>query len=442
MQKFSETLNLIEDKKLHHILLAISGGMDSVVLFDLLLKWGVQFSAAHANFHLRGKESDEDEAFVRKLAERKGIKLYVKNFDTRKFASEKNISLEMAARELRYTWFDELIKNKGFSCVMTAHHQDDQVETIIYNLVKGSSIRGLRGMKLVNDDIVRPLINISKDEIIGYAKENELEFVTDKTNADTTFQRNFIRHKIIPLLKQINPSLGSTLGKNALLFSHIEEIVKGQLEVFKEDVVFEKKNTIEVDLNRLKSFTGGNYLLYEYLKVKKLSLQNFDNILEIIDAQTGAKLETSDALYLKNRNLLVINSLKRVEMEPVYIHKGQREVTYGDYYFTFEFISGNEIQISKKPNEAYLNASKISYPIMIRPWNSGDSFTPFGMTGRKKLSDYFIDKKISVSKKMSIPVIEMGGEIVWITGFTIDDRFKIDDNCKEIFKIVVSITQH
>lgn len=426
------------------IVLALSGGIDSMVLADMLLQAKADFVLAHCNFHLRGEESDGDEQFVRDYAERKGLSLYVKQFDTLNYAEEHKLSIEMAARELRYAWFEELRQQLNYDYIAVAHHADDQLETFFINLLRGAGIRGLKGMKPVNGHIIRPLLDVSRAEIQQYAEEYHLQWREDHTNAETQFLRNKIRHELLPVIDGISKE-----GRSAILKS-INHLAS-ENELYRE-LVMEKLSQMVAPLRGANSCVGSDatdlaslrdaeglrfsltsrllpltsHLLFEWLRDYGFNEDQVHFIHEAMNGQPGTTFFSPTHRVTVERDgleLLPICQQNETQTELVYEQQPNNECFVMDH----------------SPEVAQLDYDKLTFPLQLRKWQAGDRFHPLGMTGSKLLSDFFVDQKMTTRQKEACRVLTTAnGEIVWVVGRRIDDRFKVTDKTKTILKVRVS----
>ena len=416
------------------MILALSGGIDSMVLADMLLQTKADFVLAHCNFHLRGEESDGDEQFVRDYAERKGLTLYVKQFDTLKYAEEHKLSIEMAARDLRYAWFEELRQQLNYDYIAVAHHADDQLETFFINLLRGAGIRGLKGMQPVNGHIIRPLLDVSRAEIQQYATGHHLQWREDHTNAETLFLRNKIRHELLPMIDSISKegrasilkSIGHLASENELY----RAMVKEKLESL--GVV---TNGARQSLRHLAVTPEGSYavpqrllrsLLFEWLRDYGFNTDQVNFIHEALGGQSGKTFFSPTHRVTIERDGLELMPICQQNDTPL-------EVSY-------EQIEKNaDFQIDKSQNIAQLDYDKLTFPLQLRKWQAGDRFHPLGMKGSKLLSDFFVDQKMTTRQKEGCYVLTTADkEIVWVVGRRIDDRFKVTDQTKTILKVQVS----
>lgn len=393
----------IKDK----VLVALSGGADSVALLYLLMQNGYTCEAAHCNFHLRGSESDRDEAFVKDLCSHLNVKLHIRHFDTRQIAIERHISIEMAARELRYQWFEEVRKESQSDVIAVAHHQDDSVETLLLNLLRGSGIHGLRGIRPQNGYVVRPLLNLSRKEIIDYLKSIGQTFVTDSTNLQDEYTRNKIRLQLLPLMQEINPSIKETLAKTALHLNDAATIYNIGIEEGKKRVLTPEGLSID---NLLKE-PAPQALLFEILYPMGFNATQIDDIFKSLQKTSGKRFYSDKWLVVKDRKQLIFSLLGKNNFPTLDI----KEVTIDESFV-----------IPREKTIACIDVDKLKAPLSMRRWQQGDWFIPFGMKGRKKVSDYLTNQKYSLPQKEQLWVLCCGNDIVWLIGERTDNRFRID----------------
>lgn len=423
--------------KSDRILLAVSGGIDSMVMADLFIRTGTRIGIAHCNFSLRGHESDKDEELVRSYAANHKVPFYSIRFGTEEYAKRKGISIEMAARELRYEWFEKTRKKFRFESVAVAHNLNDNIETLLINLIRGTGIAGLTGMKPSANRIIRPLLFASRQVIVDYCRKHKIRYREDKSNAETKYIRNKIRHQIIPVLKEINPSIEATLIETAGRFGNMNEILSDFTDNLKKSIFTERDDLIVFNFNQLQSKIKNKTILYELLKPYGITNGNLNDLKNIIEGKTGGQLFTGTYRFIKNRNEIIISPEDQQEATILKVNSVTelRKVT--------GIVSAQSIKITDKfsipadPCIACIDAHKVSFPIIIRKWQPGDFFYPFGMKQKKKLSNYFVDRKFSRLDKEKTLIIESEGKIVWIVGERIDNRFRISETTKKALIITV-----
>lgn len=405
------------------ILVALSGGADSVALLCVLHTAGYPCEAAHCNFHLRGKESNRDELFVRQLCRKYGIHLHTIDFNTTQYATEKRISIEMAARELRYNWFEKIKKECKANVIAVAHHQDDSVETMLLNLIRGTGITGLLGIRPRNGAIVRPLLCINREEIIRYLQQIGQDFVTDSTNLEDEYTRNKIRLHLLPLMQEINPSVKNSLIETSNYLNDVATIYNKVIDETKKKIITPEGIRIDALLDAPTPET----LLFETLHPLGFNSAQIKDIASSLHGQPGKQFISKEWRVIKDRNLLLLESIRPEDGTtlPYQLIKEEREYS-------------PDFQIPRDKKTACFDADKLTEEIHCRKWRTGDTFIPFGMKGRKKVSDYLTDRKFSISQKERQWVLCCGERIAWLIGERTDNRFRIDETTKRviIYKIV------
>jgi len=407
------------------VLLAVSGGVDSMVMSHLFFQMNINLGIIHCNFSLRANESDKDEKMVRDYADKHNIPFYSKQFNTKSYAKENGLSVQMAARELRYSWFEEIRVKKGYDTIAVAHNLNDNVETLLINLIRGTGISGLTGMKPAINRIIRPLLFASREDIIVYCKQNYIAYREDMSNAETKYTRNKIRHLIIPLLKEINPSVEYTLNDTAERFIGITEIVSGYIAGLKERISKQEGELNIFNFSLLKEHLHNSTILYELFKPYGITNARLNDLIKVIDGKTGGQIFTDTHRIIKNRKEVIVSandkvkdtSYKIADINDLRNVPGIVSAEYSDVASNFEIPSDHLI--------ACIDSEKISFPLTIRKWKAGDQFCPLGMKQKKKLSDYFIDNRYSKITKENKYILESDGKIVWIVGDRIDNRFRI-----------------
>ncbi|MDR1372045.1 MAG: tRNA lysidine(34) synthetase TilS [Dysgonamonadaceae bacterium] len=406
------------------VVVGFSGGADSAVLLYILNKLGYHCIAAHCNFHLRGDESNRDAKFSETFAKNLNIKFLQKEFDTLAFAKEQKISLEMAARDLRYRWFEEIRLSENAVAIAVAHHSDDSIETMLLNLIRGTGIRGLTGIHSHNGLIIRPLLCVSKAEILRYAQTEKIAYITDSTNFQDEFTRNKIRRQLLPLLETLNPSVKASLQATMNNLSETAKIYEAHIETARKIVFDEKKGKINIPL--LKTFPSPKTVLFEILNGFGFSRDIVAAIYDSIDSQSGKTFYAPAMRLVKNRNAFLLSPLKTENNNEYLIEENCNNIDT-PLKMTVSCVDyDNSLIISKENNVATLDRNKLQFPLVLRRWRAGDKFIPFGMNGFQKLSDFFNNNKISLPEKEEIWVLQSAEDIVWIVNHRIDNRFKIE----------------
>jgi tRNA(Ile)-lysidine synthase len=419
-----------------YYLLAISGGIDSMVMLDLYRQHGLKAAIAHCNFQLRGPESDEDENFVRQTALKYKVPFYSERFNTLQYSTDKGISIQMAARELRYEWFNELARDKKIGVIATAHHKDDSVETFLINLSRGTGISGLTGIKPRFGNLVRPLLFASREEIRNFAISRNIVWREDSSNSSVRYIRNKIRHQLLPKWTSILPGLPDAILKTA---SHIQEtkiIIDRIVSQFITEATRTQGVRMEIEIAKIKLLPSSGIILYEVLQPFGYNYSTVERLLETLDGQPGKRFLSRSHEMIVDRSHIIIQPLfARVEPE-IEIPANTLAIQY-PLNLSFQVIAQDGLFAIPPDNTiANFDLDSIHFPLLIRKWKKGDYFYPLGMKGRKKLSDFFIDSKIPIPDKKRFWVMESGGNIAWIIGLRIDDRFKIVASTGNILQIV------
>ncbi len=408
------------------LLLAVSGGLDSMVMLDLFHRAGFEVGVAHCNFQLRSEESDADEAFVLERCKAIGVECYTSRFDTKNYAAKNGTSTQMAARQLRYEWFGELLNN-NWDLLATAHHADDNLETTLLHLVRGTGLSGVMGIPAKVDKVIRPLLAFTKEELEGYAQVHGIEWREDRSNATTDYNRNYIRHELIPKLKILNPALEHTFIKTSERLSAGGELFQMGLHGVKEKFLKEKSDQVLIDKEFAKLFHKPVGVLWELIKQYGFNYEQCDSIIESIDKSSGSKFLTHSHQLFVDRTYLIIDAFREAQTETL-IQLGDRRASLGTAILELEEVEAQSI--SRIRHLASLDAEKLKFPLVWRAWQEGDFFYPLGMSGKKKLSDFFIDNKMSRADKGRTTVLVSGEDIVWVVGHRVDNRYKVDDHTK------------
>ena len=437
-------------------LLAVSGGIDSTVMFYLFKEAGFKVGVAHANFQLRGAESEGDQAFVTQLCATFEVPLFVRRFDTEKYAWEKSLSIQLAARELRYVWFRELINQQGYTHIATAHHFDDSMETVLLNLARGSGIDGLAGIPVKNGLIIRPMMFASRKQVEHYADLHGIVWREDASNQTDNYQRNYIRHHVMPHLRALNPSLDVTWRKGSQKVKLESMIIQDAVDVWKGKFVREENGRLRVSKDAFAAASGNPVMLWRYIRDFGFNFEQATDILQSIPGQSGKRFYSISHLLVIDRAELII-VLRGDEWSEVLVEVLNQTYHMGHWTLSLHAGSADDLDAFRRAiaaetvaenngfstsngseswktreRQVLLDAAKVSFPLTWRKWKNGDHFYPLGLGHRKKLSDLFVDMKLPVADKDVATVVESGGEIIWIAGLRIDDRFKITDattNC-------------
>ena len=411
-----------------------------MVMLDLFRQSGFQIQVAHCNFQLRGAESDQDENFLKAKCEKSNIPFHYIHFDTNNYATEHGLSIQMAARELRYHWFKQLKESEELNWIATAHHLNDSVETLLLNLTKGTSLDGLLGIPERNNDVIRPLLFATRQDIENYAAENSIAWREDESNQTDDYQRNFIRHQVIPKLKELNPRFENSIDRTIQKLKGSAGIVSLALENWKKLFLKTENGKLLLAKAGFQNSFGEGYttsLLWELLKDYGFHFDQCQNIFHALDGQPGKRfLSSTHELIIDRENLILF--LLPVHLMEVSIESDQTKVSLGNQKLKFESTI-NSGTIKSDKSEAILDESLVHFPITWRKWKVGDYFFPLGMKNRKKISDFLIDEKVSVADKDLLTVLEANGEVIWVVGHRIDDRFKVTERTIQILRMQLTV---
>ncbi len=447
-----------------HLLLAVSGGVDSIVLTDLCYKAGYNFSIAHCNFQLRGEDSDQDEAFVKTIGENYKVEVKVQRFDTEHYAAANKLSIQEAARVLRYDWFEELINRQTPSSdelvegksssrptrasdgvthhspftihLLTAHHADDNNETLLMNFFRGTGLHGLTGIPVMYGHVKRPLLQFTKEELLAYAKENQLKYREDSSNSSSKYTRNFFRNEIIPSISKVYPQVNENLQDNINRFKEIEELYKLSTQAIIQKLCKQKGAEVHIPVKQLMQYNN-RALIYEIIHPYGFSEKQIDEVQKLAESSSGKFIDSPILNFriIKHRHWYIIAPVLSTEAQNIVIEENDQLVTYEAGHLTIEKLSAINESLSTSQSIATLDASKIQFPLLLRKCKQGDYFYPLGMKKKKKVARFLIDQKLSKTDKEKVWVIENNQRIVWIVGQRIDDRFKVTPSTKQILKI-------
>ncbi len=434
-----QLLSYLEEKMLcrvtDRLILAVSGGIDSVVMAHIFSRTSFTCAIAHCNFQLRGEDSESDEIFVRSLGESLQMPVYVKRFNVEEITRERGISVQMAAREVRYTWFDELLAGQSHDLVATAHHKNDSVESFFLNLSRGTGIRGLVGIPASNRKVIRPLLFSTKEEIHEYCNQNKLEYRVDASNLEIKYRRNKIRHDVIPAMEQINQGFIETMSMNMNRLSEVEGIYKQAIEETRKSLFKEVSGRITIEIEKLSSLTPRRTWFYELFSTYGFTRAQCEGIESIIRAKPGKQSISTTHTLFKDRELLILSELTVKSFDRYYLDSPEN-LSSIPFPMDMEIIDRSDLtQIPDDQTMACIDFDEIQFPLTIRHWTRGDYFYPLGMNKIKKLSDFFVDSKISVPEKESTWILASGKMIVWIMGHRIDHRFRIKENTTKVLRL-------
>jgi tRNA(Ile)-lysidine synthase len=420
------------------VLLAVSGGIDSMVMANLFLQAGYKFALAHCNFQLRGDDSDLDEILVEKLAKVAAVDCFVKRFDTIQFSRSNRLSIQMAARQLRYDWFEEIRLQSSCSHIATAHHMDDHTETVLANIIRGTGMVGLRGIWPKRNKIIRPLWPFTRKEILQFAEENNITFREDSSNKETKYTRNKIRHKILPLINEINPSFNESIGRLSKIAEDSDELLRFLIR--KEIQPKKVGHNHFINIPTLLSLPSKEIVLFELLKEYDFKPEVVTEISLSLNGQAGKVFYSATHVCLKDRHDLVVSPINRMDRDDViWIEKDVKEVqtSAGSLHFS-SYNKSELIDFKTLKHEVLVDADKLNFPLSLRHPVEGDFFFPFGMSGKKKVSDYLTDMKIALTDKSNVWLLCCGKMIVWIVGMRSDERFRVNDATQIVLKISIT----
>lgn len=419
------------------LLVAVSGGLDSVVLAHVLHKLKVEFAVAHCHFGLRAEEADADEQFVRKLAGQYEVPYFVEFFQTKKFAEQEGVSTQMAARALRYEWFERIRQSQGFDYIATAHHQRDTAETMLLNLTHGTGLAGLHGIRPKSGHVVRPLLAVSKPDLYDYVVENRLIWREDASNDSPVYQRNRLRLEVLPVLRDINPNLDQTLSITAERVGGAEEIVRRYVEETAAQAQRQEPEATYLDIRMLQKTAATAVVLHELLRPFGFSYLVVKDIVQSFGAESGRRFESPTHLLVKDREQLVITPRNLTKFGTHQLQAGQEALKIDGLHLRTELLEVTEgFEVPRGKAVAALDADVLKFPLTVRAWQEGDWFMPIGMKGKKKLSDFLIDQKVPLNLKDNVQVlVSADGKIAWVIGFRPDDRFKVTEETERVLVV-------
>lgn len=441
LQRFKESASQLDLSAKDKLLLAVSGGVDSVVLCELCHQAGFNFTIVHCNFQLRGGESERDEQFVKDLGKKYGAVVLVKKFDTSPYAAEKKLSIQVAARELRYEWFNALIEvEQVASYVLTAHHAGDNIETISMNFFRGTGLHGLTGMPARAGKLRRPLLAFSREELLGFSAENQLLFVEDSSNQSSKYTRNLFRNEIIPLVEKVYPQVKENLQNNIRRFLEIEKLYALLTHDLKKKLCRVKGSEIHIPVKQLLSYQN-RALIFAIIAEYGFLEKQVDEVLKLAESDSGKFISSpgGDFRIIKHRHWFIISQQHDPAGTTVVWEEGQNPLVFPGGQLGYKLMSGTSLTPATDPHVALLDTSDLGFPLILRRWKDGDYFYPLGMKKKKKLARFFIDQKLSKTDKEKIWVLETNKKIAWVVGLRIDDRFKITPTTKKA--IVLSLTK-
>jgi tRNA(Ile)-lysidine synthase len=427
----------------NRILVAVSGGIDSVVMCELMRQAHYNFSIAHCNFGLRGDESDADEAFVRHLAQAMDVPLHVKHFETLDFAHSHGISIQMAARELRYAWFEELMDEFDYKYVANAHHLDDQAETFFINLLRSTGLSGLHGILPKQGRVIRPLLFTTREEILEFANVEGLQWREDSSNSSKKYLRNRLRHELMPVLKNLDPSFSRCLNNTIRILRETETIYRQKIDEGKADLIETNSNDVRILISWLEEFSPMETWLFELLRPYDFSYSVVEEIVNSLSSISGKIFFSPTHRLIRDRDYLIIESFIQIDQksnDPIIAYDPLLETQPQlPVPVTFKVERYKNFVIPEGPAVACFDYDKLGYPLHMRHWMKGDYFFPFGSKGKKKLSDYFVDNKLSIDEKERFYLLTSGEDIIWVTGMRSDHRYRLTDLTKKVLVVELEL---
>lgn len=424
------------------ILLTVSGGVDSMVMLALFVQSGYQVGVAHCNFQLRGAESDEDEELVQQAAQAYGIPHYNVRFDTQAELERTGESVQMAARRLRYAWFNQLCRDQNYNHIAIAHHADDSVETFLINLLRGTGLRGLTGISVINGRLIRPLLFCTRKDIIDYAIANKIAYREDSSNASTKYLRNKIRLGVIPRIREISPHFSETMTSNVERLTAAQSFIDRSMELIRGRVMTTEGDTHTIDPEKIDKLLPEQFVVYELLRAFRFNPEVIGRLYHALKEQvSGKRFYSRDYVAYLDRGRVIVMPIPVEDICELEADVETRRLYCGGNQLLLEHLEVDDIETLNQPDSvALIDESKVQYPLTVRRWQEGDSFVPFGMEGhRKKVSDFLIDNKVALPDKMRQFVVLSGGEIVWIVGRRLDERFRVGSSTENVLRMSVEI---
>jgi tRNA(Ile)-lysidine synthase len=422
------------------LLIAVSGGVDSVVLCELCKQSGFSFTIAHCNFKLRGEESERDEQFVKELGKKYQVKVFVKQFDTSSYAANKKLSIQVAARDLRYAWFEELItKEKVADYLLTAHHADDNAETVLMNFTRGTGLNGLTGIPEKSSYIRRPLLSFTRHAIEEFAGHNKLSFVEDSSNQSVKYTRNLFRREIIPLIEKVYPQVKENLNSTIQRFGEIEKLYRFATGELIKKLCKTKGNEAHIPVRQLLSYQN-RALIFEIISPYEFNEKQVDEVLKLAESESGRFIESPNNTFriIKHRHWFIISPVHSEESTTIVIEEKDKAVLFslGNLELSTQRMQ-SPVGLASSSKVASLDAKGLQFPLLLRKWKQGDYFYPLGMKKKKKLSRFFIDQKLSKPEKEKAWVLEMDKKIIWVVGMRIDERYKVTEKTEKVLKVIL-----
>ncbi len=419
-------------------LLAVSGGIDSMVMADLFVKNSINFQLVHCNFSLRAEESDLDEQLVIDWCASNNVTCHSKRFDTLGYAEEQSLSIQESARSLRYAYFSELLALHHLDYVATAHHQDDTIETVFFHFLRGTGIRGLTGIPATNQQIVRPMLHITRKDIEAYAAANGILYRNDSSNLKETYTRNRIRNTILPLIEETFPQLKPTMAKNIARFQEVHEIYQRSVETLRKKLIEQRGKDFYIPIRKLKHVSPIQTITYELIRPFHFSYDQALELVRMTDSPTGALLQSHTHRIIRNRDMFIITETATLHSDIILIDEFVEKVSCAHFDLLFKSVSEVTDKALKSADMAYIDADALKYPLLLRKWRQGDYLYPLGMTKKKKVARVLIDAKLSLPEKEKVWVLESDKKIVWILGMKLDNRFRLGEHTKRILQMIAT----
>ena len=430
----NKSINLLVDSSKYY-LLTVSSGIDSMVLAHLFLQQKICFAVAHCNFKLRDNEAELDQQLVEDLCEKHNITCHVTHFNTKEFAEENKLSIQEAARNLRYAFFEDLRIKHDFDFIVTAHHQDDNIETLLFHLFRGTGIKGLTGIPQQNKCIIRPLLSIPKQEIIDYAKSHNIAYRDDSSNVKNDYARNKIRNIILPIIEEAFPNTKQNMASTIHRLQDANELYTQSISHTSKKLIEQRGNDFFIPILKLFQSTPLQTITYELLKPFHFSYDQSAEVLKMKDSESGTYIQNELYRIIKNRNAFIITTLNKEESEHILINEDDSAITFADFNLTLKKIVPNKVTQNNDKMLEYIDAKKLHFPLLLRKWKQGDYMYPLGMNKKKKVSRILIDAKLSLHEKEKIWVLESDKKIAWLIGIKIDERFKLHSSTSQVIQL-------
>lgn len=417
-------------------MLAVSGGIDSMVMAFLFRKAGTEHAIAHCNFSLRGWESDSDEKFVTSYARQKKVECFTTRFDTLGYAASKHISVQMAARELRYNWFDAIVEKEGFDAVAVAHNLNDNIETFFINLFRGTGINGLTGMSPRHNNIIRPLLFATRSEIDAFAAGEKIKYREDSSNAEVKYTRNRIRHRVLPEIEKVNANSVAAITETMTHLGSSSRLIDIYIEKLHSEIFRPAGDSVEADVTALRSLEPASPHIYELFKRYGLSPQQTEEMIALLDSSPGRYILTYTHRLLRDRGRILL-TVRSDEQPPTYVFSTVDEMRLSGLFADLRITGPSDDPIPQSRLTACIDLSLVEFPVTVRHWEPGDRFAPLGMSQLKKISDFLIDLKVPVTEKEKVLLLLSGNKVVWVMGYRIDNRFRITESTERILVMTI-----